>query len=200
MEIVGVRREQGQRGDRRVDDEVEPAQYVGPEHPGDVDLLRIVDGGHRAEVAHEAHEVGDAVARDLDGRQARLAGDDVAGLPVDDDVALGLEAEVGDEVVVAGRVAVAGIEEEQAIAEGPRGHRQVPAVDAVGLGARAPHVRPRERESAAVKAARAASGAPRPPDNRLTIVSGPRALSRAARDGQLDAVTTASEAATPAVR
>ena len=57
-----------------------------------------------------------------------------------------------------------------------------------------------ERESATVKAARAASAAPRPPENRLTIISGPRALTRAAHDGQVDAVTTASEAATPDVR
>ena len=57
-----------------------------------------------------------------------------------------------------------------------------------------------KRESAAVKAARAASAAPRPPENRLAIISGPHALTRVARDGQLEAVTTASEAATPDVR
>ena len=57
-----------------------------------------------------------------------------------------------------------------------------------------------ERESATVKAARAASAAPRPPDNRLTILSGARALKRVARDGQVDTVTTASEAAKPDVR
>ena len=56
------------------------------------------------------------------------------------------------------------------------------------------------RESAAVKAARAASAAPHPPENRLTIISAPSALTRIARDGQAEAVTTASEAATPDVR
>jgi hypothetical protein len=57
-----------------------------------------------------------------------------------------------------------------------------------------------KRESAAVKAARAASAAPRPPENRLTIISGPRALTRTVRAGPVDAATTASEAATPDVR
>jgi hypothetical protein len=61
-------------------------------------------------------------------------------------------------------------------------------------------IRKGQRESAAVKAARAASAAPRPPENRLTIASGPHALTRVARDGQVEAVTTASEAATPDVR
>ena len=57
-----------------------------------------------------------------------------------------------------------------------------------------------KREPAAVQAARAASAAPRAPENRLTIVSGPRGLTRISRDGQPEALTTASEAATPDVR
>src|SRR3954462_11477486 len=43
-------------------------------------------------------------------------------------------------------------------------------------------------ESATVRAARAASAAPLPGQGRLTIVSGPRQLQRAARGVQVDAV------------
>jgi hypothetical protein len=57
-----------------------------------------------------------------------------------------------------------------------------------------------ERESATVKAARAASAAPLAPENRLTIISGPRALTRVARDSKAEVITTASEAATPDAR
>src|SRR3954468_13534285 len=44
-------------------------------------------------------------------------------------------------------------------------------------------------ESATVRAARAASAAPLPGQGRLTIVSGPRQLQRAARGVQVDAVS-----------
>jgi hypothetical protein len=53
------------------------------------------------------------------------------------------------------------------------------------------------RESAKVRAARAAVAAPRPPENRLTIVSGgAHGYTRIASD---EAVTTASGAAAPDV-